>query len=219
MIVRRIIKLSALAMGLLAASVFTLFSASVYTFHVLTAETKIADLRFERLGEKHFLAILQTGDGCDERVLEIYGDQWRVDAVFLKWKYWASLLGLDAQYRLDRLEGRYTSASEQNVMPKLAHDLRPSTTVDVVGISNALGPLNFLTDASYGSSTYQDIDTSSVHHVYRTQTGLITRSEPLPPAATRPAGLAVEVTRGCGARPGLWQRFARWTDGALAALL
>lgn len=219
MLVRRIIKLSAAAFLIFLGGLFTLFSASIYTFHVLTAETKVADLRFEQLGDKHFLAFLQTGDGCDENVLEIYGDQWRIDAEFLKWKYWANLLGLDAQYRLDRFEGRYSSAAEQNEGPELVHDLHPATTVDVVSISSSLGSLNFLTDASYGSSTYQDIDTSSVHHVYRTQTGLITRREPLPASARRPAGLAVEITRGCGAEPGVWQRFTRWTDEMLVKAL
>jgi len=216
MVVRRIVKLSIFTFAALLASVFTLFSASVYTFNVLTEETQVAELRFERLGEQNYVARLYTGDGCDERVLEVFGDQWRIDAQFVKWKYWATLLGLDAQYRLDRFEGRYLSAIEQNQRQTLVHDLRPDTTLDIVEMSDALGRLNFLIDASYGSSTYRNIDTARVHRVFRTQTGLITRAEPVPAREPGNAGLVVEVTRGCGADPGVWRRFTQWTDNALA---
>ena len=99
------------------------------------------------------------------------GDQWRVDAEFLKWKYWALLLGLDSQYRLDRLEGRYRSAAEQNSQPNVAHDLSERTAVDLVALAESLGSWNFLLDATYGSSTYQDIDVDNVYYVYRTHDG------------------------------------------------
>ncbi len=218
MLVRRTVKFSVFAVVLLALGFFTLFSASLYTFHVLTAETLIAELEFERLGDDHYLAKLQTGDGCEERELELYGDQWRIDAEFVKWKYWATLLGLDSQYRLDRLEGRYTSAVDQNTSRTLAHDLNTHTTIDIVDISNSLGPLNFLVDATYGSSTYQSVDPARIYRVYRTQTGLLTRNEPLPLRAPG-QGLAVEVRRGCGGEPGAWQRFSEWTDRTLADAL
>jgi len=154
---------------------------------------------------------LRTGDRCEERVLTVYGDQWRVDAEFLKWKYWALLLGLDSQYRLDRLEGRYRSVIDQNSQPKLAHDLRDETAVDVVSLAEGLGRWNFLIDASYGSSTYQDIDPANVYYVYRTQTAIITRSKPRPvPEQGEP--LAVDVDRACGDPQPVWQRVTTWTD-------
>ena len=203
-------------LGVLAAA---LLSASVYTYHALTGETLIAELRFDpTAGEREYLAHLRTGDRCDERVLPVLGDQWRVDAEFLKWKYWALLLGLDSQYRLDRLEGRYRSAAEQNAAPKLAHDLGGATTLDVVGIAESLGSWNFLIDASYGSSTYQDIDPANVYYVYRTQTGIITRTKPRP-AQEAGVPLAVDVERGCGAPLSTWRRVTGWTDEHAQELL
>ena len=124
--------------------------------------------------------ICARGDRCDERSYPLFGEQWRVDAEFLKWKYWALLLGLDSQYRLDRLEGRYRSVTDQNTQPKIAHGLSERTAVDLVGLVESLGSWNFLLDATYGSSTYQDIDVANVYYVYRTQTGIITRHEPRP---------------------------------------
>jgi len=202
----------------LGAFAVALLSASVYTYNALTGETLIAELRFDQTGERQYLAHLRTGDRCEERALPVFGDQWRVDAEFLKWKYWAMLLGLNSQYRLDRLEGRYRTAAEQNTAPKLAHDLGGNTAVDVVSVAESLGSWNFLTDASYGSSTYQEIDPGNVYYVYRTQTGIITRTKPRP-AQEVGEPLAVDVERGCGAPPSAWRRMTTWTDEQAKELL
>jgi hypothetical protein len=202
-------------MGVLFA---LLLSATVYTYHRLTAETLIAELRFEATGERQYLAHLRTGDRCGERVLPLFGDQWRVDAEFVKWKYWATLLGLDSQYRLDRLEGRYRSTAEQNTGARLAHELGNDTVLDVVGVAAALGSWNFLLDATYGSSTYQDIDVDNTYYVYRTATGIITRSELRAPEI-QGGGLAIEITTACGAEAPLWERMATWTDARVQGVL
>ena len=154
---RKVVTFSLLTVVVLAGLVIALLSASIYTYSALTGETVIAEISFEKTGDRQYIAHLRTGDQCAERVLPILGEQWRVDAQFLKWKYWATLLGLQPQYRLDRLEGRYRTAAEQNTSPTLAHDLEADTALDVVAVGQALGSLNFLTDATYGSSTYEDI--------------------------------------------------------------
>ena len=203
-------------LGLLAV---LLLAANIYTYHRLTAETVIAELRFEPTGDRQYLAYLRTGDRCDDRVLPVLGEQWRVDAEFLKWQYWAMLLGLDSQYRLDRLEGRYRSAEDQNSAPRVAHDLGDETAVDVVALARTLGSWNFLLDATYGSSTYEDIDVARVYRVYRTTTGIITRSEPRPADSPRGEALAIDVTAACGADPSAWRKVTQSTDGIAVALL
>jgi hypothetical protein len=215
---RALLKWSFFLIALLAAVCVMLLSASIYTFHQLTDETLIAQLRFDETGDRQYVARLRTGDGCDERMLPVLGDQWRVDAEFLKWKYWALLFGLDSQYRLDRLEGRYRSTTEQNTAPNVAHDLADGTALDVVSVAGALGAWNFLIDATYGSSTYQDIDTASVYNVYRTQTGIITRTEPRPAPAPGEA-LPIAVDRACGATDPLWERVTTWTDDRVVSAL
>jgi len=216
---RKAFTFSLLLVVIFGALVVVLLAANVYTYHRLTGEALIAELRFEAAGDRQYLAHLRTGDRCEERVLPVFGDQWRVDAEFLKWKYWATLLQLDSQYQLDRLEGRYRSVAEQNSEPKVAHDLRGDTALDIVGIAGALGSWNFLLDATYGSSTYEDIDVANVYHVYRTTTGIITRSEPRPVSAERDAALEINIDNACGGEPSVWRRFTAWTnDGAVAAL-
>ena len=215
---RRTFKFSLWLVVLFAALSVVLLTATVYTYDRLSAETLIAELRFDATGERQYAASLKTGDGCDERTYTVLGDQWRVDAEFLKWKYWALLLGLDSQYRLDRLEGRYRSAAEQNSQPNLAHDLSERTAVDLVALAASLGSWNFLLDATYGSSTYQDIDVGNVYYVYRTQTGIITRQEPRPVQPQGDEPLTVNINGACG-QPSRWQRFTQWTDDQAVAAL
>ena len=208
---RRALKYSFGLAVVLAALCVVLLAATIYTYERLTAETLIAELRFDRSGERQYVAYLRTGDRCDERTFPLFGDQWRVDAEFLKWKYWALLLGLDSQYRLDRLEGRYRSTAEQNSQPNVAHDLAERTAVDLVSLAGALGSWNFLLDATYGSSTYQDIDVDNVYYVYRTTTGIITRHEPRPVPPEGDTPLSITINDACG-DPSVWHRFTTWTD-------
>ena len=217
-LMRRAFKLSLSLLVLLAAFGVVLLTATIYTYSTLTAETLIAELRFDRTGERQYLAHLQTGDRCAERTFPVFGDQWRVDAEFLKWKYWALLLGLDSQYRLDRLEGRYRAAAEQNSEPNVAHDLSEATAVDIVSLAERLGRWNFVLDATYGSSTYQDIDVDNIYYVYRTTTGIITRHEPRPVQQERGEPLSVTIDGACGG-PSLWRRFTEWTDDGVVAAL
>jgi hypothetical protein len=111
---RRALKFSLGLVALFAALSIVLLTATIYTYHRLSSETLIAELRFDATGDRQYVAHLRTGDRCEDRQFPLYGDQWRIDAEFLKWKYWALLFGLDSQYRLDRLEGRYRSAADQN---------------------------------------------------------------------------------------------------------
>jgi hypothetical protein len=215
---RRAFKFSLWAVVLFAALSIVLLTATVYTYHRLTDETLIAELRFDATGERQYLAHLRTGDRCEDRTFPLYGDQWRVDAEFLKWKYWALLLGLDSQYRLDRLEGRYRSVVEQNSQPNVAHELRERTAVDVVSLAESLGSWNFLLDATYGSSTYQDIDVDNVYYVYRTTTGIITRHEPRPAQPAGGAPFNVTIDGSCD-DPSMWRRFTEWTDDNVVAAL
>lgn len=208
---RRAFKYSLSLVVVLGALCVLLFAATVYTYERLTAEALIAELRFDPAGERQYVATLRTGDRCEERTFPLFGEQWRVDAEFLKWKYWALLLGLDSQYRLDRLEGRYRTAAEQNSRPNVSYDLADRTAVDLVSVAGALGRFNFLLDATYGSSTYQDIDVDSIHYVYRTTTGIITRREPRPTPPEGDAPLAITINDACG-DPSTWQRVATWAD-------
>lgn len=216
--VRRLFQFGIVPLVAILAALALLFSSWIYTYHRLSHEALIAELTFEPVGAGVYRASVATGDLCSVRHFEIDGDQWRIEAQFLKWKSWANLLGLDALYRLDRIEGRYRDIVRQNTRPPVAHALPRETFVDTVGLAGSLGRLNLFMDATYGSSTYHDIDTHAVYRVYRTQSGLITRIAPRPrPVAATAGPLSIEIDRACGDDGGTWHLFAAWLDDRLLA--
>jgi len=196
-----------------------LLSASYYTYSNLTDETLIAELSFEQLDEHRYLVNLSSGDFCDVLAFEIEGDQWRLDARFLKWKNWATALGANSQYKLDRIEGRYSDIDMENNEGGLSHDLGGDTAVDLVDLSAGMGRFNVLADASYGSSTFQAIDTTKIYDVYKTPTGIITRAREEPGFAFEDDVLTIDINNACGGKPGYWESFAVWVDDAIAEAL
>jgi hypothetical protein len=217
--IRRFVKLGAVLAVLSFLMVLTLFSGALYTYSVLTDEALVAELTFTPLGPQRYQAQLTTDEGCTQQQFELYGDQWRIDARFLKWHAWASLLGFDAYYRLSRFEGRYADVGQQNTRPNVAYALNPEPALDLVDLAAGMGRFNVFVDSTYGSSTFQDVDPALIHRVYRTQTGLIARTQALPPVPPRTDALRVEVVRACGGEPGVWQRFTTWADRHVGGLL
>lgn len=199
----------------LLALLALLLTSWLHTYHRLTDEKLIAELTFDALGDRRYRTSLATGNLCVTETYLIRGDQWRLDAEFVKWKYWATLLGLDAMYRLDRLEGRYRDSAEQSTQTVSAHDLVQSTSIDLVAIAEALGRFNFLLDASYGSSVYREMDPRLLYKVYRTQSGLIVRAEPRVIRDSGNESLVIDIDRGCGAEESTWLKIARWLDARI----
>lgn len=199
----------------LLALLALLLTSWLHTYHRLTDEKLIAELTFDALGDRRYRASLATGNLCVTETYPIRGDQWRLDAEFVKWKYWATLLGLDAMYRLDRLEGRYRDSAEQSTQTVSAHDLVKSTSIDLVAIAEALGRFNFLLDASYGSSVYREMDPRLLYKVYRTQSGLIVRAEPRVIRDSGNESLVIDIDRDCGAEESTWLKIARWLDARI----
>jgi hypothetical protein len=208
-----------LVLPLIILTIFAmLMSASVRTYSRLSDETVIAEVSFRQLDEQVYEATLLTEGDCREEKLTLYGDQWRIDASFLKWKYWANLLGLDAQYRLDRIEGRYDSIADENSKEHTAYDLVPRTTLDVGNWSTSMGKLNFLADAEYGVSTYTEMTPGQSWLVYRTQSGIITR-----PGRgiqrSESGALRIEITAGCVEEKSTMAVATNWLDKTLAGFI
>jgi hypothetical protein len=212
---RRFLKIVLLLPLPFLALIALLLTSWIHTYHRLTDEKLIAELTFDAFGQRVYLASLTTGDLCETEAFILRGDQWRLDAGFVKWKYWATLLGFDAMYRVERLEGRYRNAAEQSTQPLSAYDLAPETSIDLVAIAETLGRFNFLLDATYGSSVYREMDPGLLYKVYRTQTGLIVRTQPRVVSSEQKKNLVVEIDRGCGAPESLWLRLARWIDARI----
>lgn len=164
-------------MVVLCVALVASMGLTILTYVRLTAEVPIAKVYFKLLAEDVFEAHLAVGEGGDVGIFEIYGDQWRIDAEFIKLKPWANVMGMDARYKLVRFEGRYQDIKDENSKPKMAYDLGQGDALDLM---NYLADWNFLIDAEYGSSAFTDISVDMVYTVYRSQSGLLIRAEPKP---------------------------------------
>ncbi len=152
---------------------------NLYTYQRLTSEKPIAQLTFTPVSEQVFDATLRLGNFCEENVYRIYGDEWRIDSQFLKWKSWATLFGLDAMYRIDRLSGRYTNINDENSKTHSAHNLKTESTLDLSKIAeryqNEFPPV----DTIYGSSAYQKMKPNILYTVFAAQSGILIRENEL----------------------------------------
>lgn len=142
------------------------------TYSALTEEELIASITFENEDNQTKIYKASVFDAENSKIDDyiIYGDQWRIDAEFIKMKYWANVLGVDSRYTLNRFEGRYKNISEENSMIHKAYQLEDHQLIEY---------FSFFFDTTYGSSTYQDISLGTKYKVLKTQTGLMVREEPI----------------------------------------
>lgn len=181
----------------LAGGVVSLFAWNLYSFERLTDEVPIARLRFVQIAPQRFQAELRTGDFCQARTFELLGDEWRIDARFLKWKPWANLFGLDARYRLERLSGRYQDVVEQNTRAHHAYRISETPALDVIDyVRRDWGSWSPL-DTSFGSSVYERIEPEFEYIVYRSQSGLLVRKRSLAPARYEDGALVIHIDKDC----------------------
>ncbi len=202
--------LIALALGLAL-----LLGLTLRTWERLTDEALIAELSFDPLGPGRWRVTLATGDRCRPRSFILEGEQWRLDARFLKWKPWANLLGLDARYRLERLESRHPEVAEGGTTTVSAYDLGPRQDPDLLRLARLLDHFGLLLDTLYGSSAYHDIDPALRYRVYRSQWGLLVRAAPRTIGELRDGHAVIRIEKACG-RPGpAWRHLPDWMQDLL----
>jgi len=174
-----------------------LIVSNLYTFERLTDEAPIARLKFVEVGPRQYAAELLTGDFCEPRSFVLYGDEWRIDARFLKWKPLANLFGLDAMYRLERLSGRYSDVEAENSGRHQAWDIAGKPVVDLAAWLERDWKYWSPVDTSFGSSVYEHIDPDYRYTVYRGQSGLLVRKEPRVAAHYEGDSLVIHIEKDC----------------------
>lgn len=192
--VRRVLVLG--GFGLVAGLVL-MTASTFYTWHRLTVEKPVARLTFDYVAPQVYQVNFYAEGECEPLVQRLTGDQWRVDAAFLKWKSWANLLGFDARYRLERLSGRYRSAAQELASARTAIDLEPGGLPDLAELAARYVGRYSPVDTRFGSSVYLDIDPALEYRVYHGQSGLIARSRPRPAPTYRDGVLVIPIDDPC----------------------
>lgn len=203
-----------LLLVVVAATGITLFSA-MYTYYRLTDEALVARLWFQPI-EEGWIAHVNSGDFCTEQQLLLNGDQWRIDARFLKWKPAINMLGVNARYRLERIESRFSDPGAARSTPPSVHVLRSGELADLAGLLAQMPGWMSPIDTEYGSSAYDDMDSRFEYFVYRSQSGMIIRRKPMSTLASVTAGtLSIRIENDCGKKPA-WKRWQGAVGGAIS---
>ena len=167
-----------ISLALLVASLAT----NLHTYQRFSHESPVATLRFEQLGPQHFRTILARPEAVAE-IYDLYGDQWQLDARTLKWKGFATLLGLDSGFQLERLSGRYHNVEQEGAAPRSVHVLYKGEGIDIWSLARRYPRWLPWVDAVYGSATYMPMAHGARYQVSMSQSGLIAR--PLNPTAQK----------------------------------
>jgi len=170
---------------------------NLHTFHRLTSEAPIAKLHFVQMAPQHFSVELRTGDFCKAHHYQLDGDQWRLDARFLKWKPVANLFGLDAMYRIERLGGRYSNIDEANSRKPVAYDIGEKPGIDLTDYLDDKWLSWTPVDTLFGSSVYETIDPAYEYVVFRSQSGLLVRRHLLESARYEGGQLVIPIKQPC----------------------
>jgi hypothetical protein len=99
-------------------------------YAILWPSRPVADLVFARAGPDRYRATLTHLPGGRMQVLELSGNEWRLDARVLGWHPWATALGLRQRYRIERLASRHRGKVLAESRPGARHELAPSAAGD-----------------------------------------------------------------------------------------
>lgn len=166
------------------AGTAVLFGLNIQTYARLVHERPAAEVTLYSSGEQMFKAVVRTpgadGDLTEERTYDLTGDEFRVEARFLKWKPWANITGYDSVYRLDRIEGRFEDVAQERASPPTPYNLAPegmSAALDVYQLARKNNFMKSLdaVDAIYGAGAYAPMADGAVFEIMATQSGLIPR--------------------------------------------
>jgi hypothetical protein len=168
------------------AGLLFIVSLNLHTYARLTYEAPVAELVFEKRGPKTYQLTMVRIPSGDLQIFMLEGDEWQLDARVLKWKGWATWLGLDAQYRLERLSGRYRDIEDERTAKRTVYPLTENPGLDLWTLATDRPDRLPFVDAVYGSATYLPMADGARFRVTLSQTGLLAR--PMNGAAAQAAG-------------------------------
>lgn len=164
---------SGLVLLAVAALLFSLLG-NFYIYHRLTAEQPVAELRFHALGPRYYQALIRYPSGA-QHVFDVHGDEWQLDARVLKWRGYATLVGFDSVYRLDRFSGRYRDIEQERHAARSVYALSQDPKFDLWMLAKRYSAQLPWVDTLYGSAAYMPLADNALYAVNVTNSGLIAR--------------------------------------------
>lgn len=159
----------------LAALLFLSIVINLYSYDRLTHEKPIAKLEFTQLNKQQFKIDIVYPDVQRKETYLLNGEEWQMDARIIKWRGWAQLLGLNTQYRLERISGRYSDIDDELNKARTVYSLNPGDEIDYWKLMNKYKQWLPWVDTYYGSATYLPMTDDASYLVSLTVSGLIAR--------------------------------------------
>ncbi len=150
-------------------------AANLYTYHRLTAEIMVASIKVKQVAPNTY-ELLFSEVGHPPAEFKIIGDEWQLDARFLRWKSWATILGKDPMLRLERISGRYSDIEQAKVAQRTLYPLATQSGLDVWLYARKYADWLPFIDAYFGSSIYMPLVAEGEYRVTATDSGLMVRA-------------------------------------------
>ncbi len=167
---------------LTGAAVLGLVGLNLQTYARLTHETLAAEVTLKQTGVQSYTAEVKRankqGTLGEVEEYQLTGDSFRMEADVIVFKPWANVIGVDALYRFDRIQGRYDSESQEEANPPKAYSLRGEET----GLSVFQVPLGTANpfqseDAEFINGVAVPMADTATYELMMSQKGLIPRAK------------------------------------------
>lgn len=141
-------------------------------YRLLGEETPVVDIDARILSPQRWALTLSWPDGSTRQV-QLAGDDWRVEAVVLKWKLPALLAGLPPLYRLDRLSGRYDDPAQEASAPHTVISLGTANPFDLLTLGRRYPQWLPEVDTVYGSGAFLPLVDQGHYSISLMRTGAL----------------------------------------------
>lgn len=172
-----LVVLLAVALSLLLGGL----GATLRGYRFLGGELPVVQIDARILSPQQWLLKLTWPDGSTRQV-RLAGDDFRIEAVVLKWKLPAMLAGLPPLYRLDRLEGRYDDVQQEMHAPRTVIGFNQAGSFDLLDLKRRYADWLPEVDTLYGSGAFLPLIDGGHYTVSLMRTGALVAR---PDAATR----------------------------------
>jgi len=165
---RAVLCLVCFALALLLAGT----GAALRGYRLLGEEAPVVDIDAHILSPQRWALTLTWPDGGTRQV-QLAGDDWRIEAVVLKWKLPALLAGVPPLYRLDRLSGRYDDPAQEATAPHTVIGFDDAGSFDLVKLGREYPQWLPEVDTVYGSGAFLSLVDGGHYSVSLMRTGAL----------------------------------------------
>jgi hypothetical protein len=157
---------------LVLAALIGVLATSLRGYRFLSEETPVVQIDSRILSPQRWALILTWPDGAMRQVV-LSGDDFRVEAIVLKWKLPAMLAGLPPLYRLDRVSGRYDDANQEMTAPRTVIDFSAAGQGDLMDLKKQLPGWLPEVDTVFGSGAFLPLVDDGHYSVSLMRTGAL----------------------------------------------